>query len=1144
MTEENSLAAAEGAAPTTRKLHSRVQIALDFRTKYEAQLLEAGLVSQVVISDTDLTSGIQVIRMFLGLLQSDRFNLGKLEGYIQGASSLNVLVTSHLAAEVYEKGDFWTGFWKRVDPKVQSRNELTKLSNFWADQYLKSLRQLGLPTFPSLKLTNVGPILMHAGVPTACLNDYFSMLEQCSRTVGKDPNEIISYINSQSERKFSNIDVPAKRFAILGGEFAAEHIERTLELLRTLRETGEISIISLPDRVKLRAEEYVKETNTDSTNSTPTKRKTAQGIIQLILDPMAGNLKVMLPSIQVPISFGPWLVTTDSENFTVPTRQVLGSGEFKIRETEIDITRPTRLINITLPNRIEREQIKLFQETDPLMCFTEEGLLISEDIGLPAGKVWILAPASELESSYQIREVRDDKFDAELFGWEGWNLWRIDLTDTKEICLNSSGRIRRVRSQSQPRIEAGEVITQLTIGGIGILTKRPMVFIPEDSLSDWEIVTTDLDTSRRVLTKTVSNRLNPGQGFDPFAETLSPIIGRYQISVRGPLGRGKDKIISIVEDLEIIPSNQWRLFGEASPAINSEVRFAVPGAKVEAESLQFASEEETKTINFIRGIQEVKATYSLPTMAVSMGTNGLPGKWMHEPIEIDASEIEDHILFVKIPPSFTGAQLKVLKGSEDLQTIDNVSRVPGLAKFQIAAGKDTFAQYRICELRLETHQGMFKVAYVQPRKMMDKILREGNQLRFEGFTGGNVKLRVWSIFEPWQVPQDFHVDAQGIVVLSDEVIGRGTISVCWERIKSWGNSEMERLPKRGMSKVIEIPPNHAVLSSAGTAIAERILDSHALKEKEAWMLLALSGRIGNEYLLPRDTVQPLIKILYKNYEQSIESLGELNLPDSDQLLLTINSAILWKCKVASLPDMEISDETLASAIAQNPMIGMLRAGRYLRKKDSLKKYPEAWVMASEIYGDSVKFILGGKKDKNETGGAFHAAPQLAEMSDDTLRERISDLRVRPQAMLDLDTRIEASLRLFENRQLKALEIVKNNGRYIYSEVLKLLADKKFKSVRNYLESRLPAGANEGWHYLAANSLGFALIARFMAHGLIEESEFFEQNLDNWKNLARYSARMTTIDVVLAECLALASISGDFPKLIKDITDVGGESSDE
>jgi hypothetical protein len=134
-----------------------------------------------------------------------------------------------VAIEVYEGGKFWPGFSEACGYTVMPIDQKS-----WGDAYLRSLRILGLPSFPDLPKKYLGTILVHAGIPNYCLGDFFTVLEKGMKNVGSDPEAIVQWAVQRQESSLQGIDIPVKRFLQYGKEYAVDFVDQALDALISL----------------------------------------------------------------------------------------------------------------------------------------------------------------------------------------------------------------------------------------------------------------------------------------------------------------------------------------------------------------------------------------------------------------------------------------------------------------------------------------------------------------------------------------------------------------------------------------------------------------------------------------------------------------------------------------------------------------------------------------------------------------------------------------------------------------------------------------------------------------------------------------------------------------------------------------------
>lgn len=132
--------------------------------------------------------------------------------------AVQILATTSAAMEMYDAKGFW--------PKFAAALKVPASQHFqqeWGQAFLDNLEELGLPTFQAADADAgtryLGRILMHCGMPTKCLDDYYRLItEQRSKNPGLDAESFVSWAAGRAEAsRLHNVDMPVNRFIRFGG---------------------------------------------------------------------------------------------------------------------------------------------------------------------------------------------------------------------------------------------------------------------------------------------------------------------------------------------------------------------------------------------------------------------------------------------------------------------------------------------------------------------------------------------------------------------------------------------------------------------------------------------------------------------------------------------------------------------------------------------------------------------------------------------------------------------------------------------------------------------------------------------------------------------------------------------------------------
>jgi len=148
----------------------------------------------------------------------------------------------------YTGGDYWSS------PREAIGLNTYALREHAGSLFRIALRAHDLPTFEQLGgHVNVTPILAHGGIPNYCLDDYFDLLDRVARrdTVVDVPTLMDEWAAGGVGH---NIDKPAQRFLLYGGDMAEEFVGRCLALW--LEPDVDPLSLDLPQRVLDRYESW------------------------------------------------------------------------------------------------------------------------------------------------------------------------------------------------------------------------------------------------------------------------------------------------------------------------------------------------------------------------------------------------------------------------------------------------------------------------------------------------------------------------------------------------------------------------------------------------------------------------------------------------------------------------------------------------------------------------------------------------------------------------------------------------------------------------------------------------------------------------------------------------------------------------
>lgn len=263
--------------------------------------------------------------------------------------AVHVVTTAFVAAERYDHAGLW--------PHLRSflkRDIGQAFNDEWGGAFLHNLQRLGMPTFlaqgEEAGQRYVGRMLLHCGVPTNCLENYFRLVtERRHASPGLTTAELLSWVASRAtERHLYNVDKPVERFLRYGGEFAADVTDRVFNLLDAASAGGDGFDVQLPERFRLKALELHERGEIAPVDvNGPTKTPELQP--HLVIDPFGHGVLLRLPPVgDAPDGTAVWNVGLDAGVQRVATRALWPGAHEPAPQTDVVIPNPIRLATAAL----------------------------------------------------------------------------------------------------------------------------------------------------------------------------------------------------------------------------------------------------------------------------------------------------------------------------------------------------------------------------------------------------------------------------------------------------------------------------------------------------------------------------------------------------------------------------------------------------------------------------------------------------------------------------------------------------------------------------------------------------------------------------------------------------------------------------
>lgn len=1074
---------------------------------WRPQLESAGLAIEV-LADTDMTTKAS---QAFGTL----YNASNIRGYraLQQYPAALVMAFTGVATTVYEGGSFWPGFWVTCGYEARQTDQ-----NDWGSAFLNGLQKLGLPTFPGLPKPILGPLLLHAGIPNYCLSDYFQVLEVGMRRVGADADALVQWAIPRLDTTFPNIDMPVRRFLQYGGEYAVDFVDQSLDALLVLTDDPDAVVNSMiPERVVDAARDFLAA---DRARARSIKQRggRTKTRITVVLDPYAGELQLRLPALDDFDDHFVWNISADDSNSMVRPMIATGGWTVSVLESSWRIDKPTRNISVSADEIHDSLDLALVRDQDPVLFFQEGGELLPAHMALPPEPVWVLYAllGSDTKPDFDGQILRTE---LPPLGWAGWSLALVDLTDLHAVRLSPVHPAHAIRTQSRATLTTVSELSWVTMHGLPIQTARPILHLPDNISTRWRLRVVDLDSSDVLVDSVVDSHQEFHDALDPFAQISSPIVGRFEVSIKGPFGRGVMRNLSIVEGLVADPDRPWRSLS-VSGLKPISVTVSGDGLSCTPEILDFGS--DTSTLPVIIGSQgrTTEISVSPPAMGVATLRAGVASRWAFGLVRIHLEDIADFQLLVKIEPDTPPTDLQIRAGGAILQSVSPASKSGmGYANYSLDVISDTARANGGCDLFVVAAGSEIRVARVEPKLIATGVTATDSSITLTNFTGGAVDIRVWSLFSPWIPSVCGAVDSEGTFELPAAMASQGPFVISWQRSDPWIPYEWPWMPRHLECTVAK--PTSAPLhySAPSRFLAGETECAPEVNQRDAWAILAMASILPQEYKWK--SVHAITSSLRRDPENAMRCLIDLPASIGDRLALLIRSGVLWARSHSTATTL--ADDS-ANLLRSEQLVGPLLVLSQLVASTEVEHAADCWRLLRDLYGTEIVSILLGTGDPAIKGGSFVDAKRLDSLDPAQQEEIITHLRLVPRALLDIDSRVSAALALFQQRNDPSLVAVGRDGRERLKFQSAILRDWKWDAGLALIQERADSGDRGGWLSLSAQSAAFALMARLAAQGDEQAKMHLDANFRYWLALAQSAPKIVSIDLVLAEAMALAAFA--------------------
>jgi hypothetical protein len=1031
--------------------------------------------------------------------------------------AVHVVATAGVAADHYASGTFWP----KLIALLGVRGDQT-FHKEWGGAFLENLDELGLPTFrddgSDAGTKFVGRILMHSGMPTYCLADYYRLItERRRRTPGLSPEEFVAWAGTRaSVGQLPNVDKPVARFLQYGGEFAIDVSGRAFDLLDAVAGGGDGNDVPLPARFR---EVALAQHSAGALLPVPRRSALAGGSDelrpQLVIDPFEQGLLLRLPPVgDAPDGSAVWLVSLDDQTQQVTTRALFPGSSEPAPQTDVPLPAPVRKASAALLGREHlSSDLIVVDENEPLLAFGENATLLPSGSPLARVPTWLLFPGEPADVQF----VGDPKMLSESPlppGWSGWCLQLVDLAQVSEVALAAGGRPRPVRDRSSARIVCDDPVRGVrTSGGLPVITERPRVELPE-ALSEarWEVVLLGAEGD------TIARWVNDDgvSGSNSIWDSVSqPSVGTFSIRVRGPWGRGAQRTFTLVQGLRVAFDPPWRRFVHPAGLQPSIATITVPaGMDTDAAQLVFPSKKKDAYVRLGSGGVHRTLTVTPPHMSVAYQSEDATSQPSIRPLTLFSESIAEAPGTLILNLEASGEpRLHVRTALGVAQVLEPGAERAGVYRFDLSRMVDTVHSHPQGELSLDA-EGRVVVAHFRPQRLFSEVTLDGTSLSFTDCVEvEGLSALVYLTRAPWRGPTIVAIN-DGHAPLPPELVDAGPLAVSVRLEDPWAPLPVPSWPERRQHTVVDATGWLISGTEGELAVSAFLAGEGDMPAKTDFThLWSVRGRLGSLCLGSR------AGDICAAIDHAIRS-------DPRAALLALNGSVGVTANVAAilietgLVQMDLAsahDETVPRWTAGNALPAALLCAADL---DWDADEVEA---AAEVCGDIVTDLLAGRDPFAAQGRLDDAAEifdQLPMMRDDFVRR----CGLVPRGLLMGDTRVLAVMDFVKHRRDERLEWLIKNAHKVLAETERLLRMIDDPIASSAFAARCHPTASGGWRVVPALSLGLALAARHAARGNKVAAGWLPSVRRPWTDLAKVVPDLVTTDLVLAELLVASTDS--------------------
>ena len=218
-----------------------------------------------------------------------------------------------------------------------------------------------------------------------------------------------------------------------------------------------------------------------------------------------------------------------------------------VRSRAHPLARPVRAVHVSRADSDHLTELDVVLPSDPILFFSEDGSWLPAQLPLPPDNLWILRAADrELSAAGELRAITERPVPP---GWAGWHLQLASLEKVSSLAL-PGGPAHAVQGDPRPRLLLGEPLPGLTTpDGSPVYAGPPRLWLPDGPgpAARWHVGIRPAAGGSGLVSREI-DQAGPADIWDGVPR---PILGAFDITVRGPLGRWLRRTIFIAEDAPV-----------------------------------------------------------------------------------------------------------------------------------------------------------------------------------------------------------------------------------------------------------------------------------------------------------------------------------------------------------------------------------------------------------------------------------------------------------------------------------------------------------------------------------------------------------------------------------------------------------------